>query len=203
MMKKLLIPALITIMLILAVASVSAQNVNVDDMSKGELLTLLTQIMQKLDESENETETPEPMPSPTPTSTPQPELDDDKAELEALLTAIIQRLQQDQGNTETGTPKETTVPANETEEAAVYSIWENKKLLIEALPSYMFIQPTKEPVREPDGKNNGGSNTGDPELPTIIPTKSEIDEYEGTPCGTDGSGRLHYANGKWYCKYGG
>ena len=79
----------------------------------------------------------------------------------------------------------------------------DKKLLIEALPSYMFIQPTKEPVREPDGKNNGGSNTGDPELPTIIPTKSEIDEYEGTPCGTDGSGRLHYANGKWYCKYGG
>ena len=171
MMKNLLILALLTFMFILAVASVSAQNVNVDGMSKGELLTLLTQIMQKLEDSEDEAETPEPMPLPTPTSTPQPELVDDKAELEALLTAIMRRLQQDQENTQTGTPKETTVPANETEAAAVYSIWENKKLLIEALPSYMFIQPTNEPGHEPGGRNNGGSNNSDPG-PTILPTKS-------------------------------
>ena len=207
-MKKLLILALIPIMFILAVASVSAQDVNPDDMSNEELLTLLMQIMQKLDSSEEETAAQEPTPLPTPTATPQPELTDDKAELEALLTAVMQRLQQYQGSTETGTPEETPVPANDTAEAGVNSIWDNKKLLIEALPSYMFIQPTREPARERDGSNTGGSNNGsnnngDPEVPSIIPTKTEIEEYEGTPCGQDGSGRLHYADGRWYCKFGG
>ena len=203
-MKKVLILALIPIMFILAVMSVSAQDVNPDDMSSEELLTLLMQIMQKLDSSEEETAAQDPTPLPTPTATPQPELTDDKAELEALLTAVMQRLQQDQGSTEDGTPEETPIPANETAEAEVNSIWEIKKLIIEALPSYMFIQPTREPARERDRSNTGGSNnSGDPEIPSIIPTKSEIEEYEGTPCGQDGSGRLHYADGRWYCKFGG
>ena len=203
-MKKLLILALIPIMFILAVASVSAQDVNPDDMSNEELLTLLMQIMQKLDSSEEETAAQEPTPLPTPTATPQPELTDDKAELEALLTAVMQRLQQDQGSTETGTPEETPLPANDIAEEQANSIWEIKKLIIEALPSYMFIQPTREPARERDSSNTGGSNnSGDPEIPSIIPTKSEIEEYEGTPCGQDGSGRLHYADGRWYCKFGG
>ena len=204
-MKKILVLVFIPIMFILAVVSVFAQDVNADGMSNEELLTLLMQIMQKLEESDEETaaQHPIPLPTPTPTPTPQPGLTDDKEELEAILMAIMQKLQQDKENIETATPEKTTVPANDTEDAANV-IWENKKLLIEALPGYMFIQRITEPGREPDRSNNNGSNnSGSPELPTILPTKSEIEEYEGTACGTDGSGTLHYVDGTWYCKYGG
>ena len=51
-----------------------------------------------------------------------------------------------------------------------FEVYENKKLIVEALPSYMFIQPTQPPKPEPeepepdkkndggDDSNNGGSN---------------------------------------------
>ena len=146
-----LILFLAVLMLMASMVSVSAQNV--DNMSNEELTTLLLQIMQKLEQSEEETETPKP----TPTPTPAPELSDDKAELEALLTAIMQKLQQEENaGTATQKPAGTMVPVNDEPEN---EIWENKKLIIEGLPSYMFIQPTQPVKPEPDGGGNpGGGN---------------------------------------------
>ena len=154
--KIILFGFIVLVMLMGAFVSVSAQNV--DNMSNEELTTLLLQIMQKLEQSEELPETPEPTPTPTPapTNTPQPEPGDDRAELESLLMAIMQKLQQGEN---TGTapqkPAGTMVPVNDEPEN---EIWENKKLIIEGLPSYMFIQPTQpvlpEPVTTPDTNNN-------------------------------------------------
>ena len=146
MKKKLLIIFAALLMLTVSIASVSAQSV--DEMSNEQLTSLLMQIMQKLDESGKVTETPAPTPTPvpTPTSIPQPELPSDDAELEALLAAIMQKLQQgeDPEAEKPETSAGTMVPVSDIEEEPENSIWENKKLIIEGLPSYMFIQPTKE-----------------------------------------------------------
>ena len=134
------------VMLTVSIASVSAQSV--DEMSNEQLTSLLLQIMQKLDQEEGAAEAPEPTPTPTPvpTETPLPELPSDDAELEALLAAIMQKLQQgdDPEAEKPETPAGTMVPVSDIEEEPENSIWENKKLIIEGLPSYMFIQPTKE-----------------------------------------------------------
>ena len=144
---------------------VSAQDV--DNMSNEELTTLLLQIMQKLDESGKVTETPEPTPTPTPvpTETPLPELPSDDAELEALLAAIMQKLQQgeDPEGEKPETSAGTMVPVSNMGDEPDNSIWDNKKLIIEALPGYMFIQPTKEPKPEKG-------------------TESETNHYFGEPC---------------------
>ena len=126
------------VMLTVSIASVSAQSV--DEMSNEQLTSLLLQIMQKLDQEEGAAEAPEP------TQTPLPELPSDDAELEALLAAIMQKLQQgdDPEAEKPETPAGTMVPVSDIEEEPENSIWENKKLIIEGLPSYMFIQPTKE-----------------------------------------------------------
>jgi len=160
-----LILFLAVLMLMVSMVSVSAQNV--DNMSNEELTTLLLQIMQKLEQSEEETETPKP----TPTPTPAPELSDDKAELEALLTAIMQKLQQEENaGTATQKPAGTMVPVNDEPEN---EIWENKKLIIEGLPSYMFIQPTQPVKPEPDGGGNpGGGNPGGGNPPSDPPSRS-------------------------------
>ena len=170
-------------------ASVSAQNV--DNMSNEELTTLLLQIMQKLEQSEEPAETPEPTPTPTsvPTDTPQPELSGDRAELEALLMAVRQKLQQGQEpETAPETPSETMVPAEDPDDEPENSIWENKKLLIEALPSYMFIQPTKPSKPEKPGPEEA--------QPEHYENEPGIDEIDGGPC--------HWTlwEGKWYCMKG-
>ena len=154
--------------LIFSFASVSAQNV--DNMSSEELTTLLLQIMQKLEQTEEPAETPEPTPTPTPepTKAPLPELSDDKAELEALLTAIMQKLQEEPA-VAPETPAAAAVSETEAEPAGdviSFSIYENKKLMIEKLPEYMFIQPTQPPKPEKpekkDGSNNGGKQDRSP-----------------------------------------
>ena len=141
-----LVLLMVLLMMGISILTVSAQDV--DNMDNEQLTTLLLQIMQKLDESGKVTETPEPTPTPTPvpTETPLPELPSDDAELEALLAAIMQKLQQgdDPEAEKPETPAGTMVPVSDIEEEPENSIWENKKLIIEGLPSYMFIQPTKE-----------------------------------------------------------
>ena len=157
----------VVMMLGFSIALVSAQDV--DNMSNEELTTLLLQIMQKLDQKEEPAETPEPTPTPTPepTKAPVPELSDDKAELEALLTAIMQKLDQKEG-TETAPekPAGTMVPAVDMAEKDENSIWDDKKLIIEGLPEYMFIQPTEAPKPEKpapkDGNPGGDPGGGDP-----------------------------------------
>ena len=141
-----LVLLMVLLMMGISILTVSAQDV--DNMDNEQLTTLLLQIMQKLDESGKVTETPAPTPTPvpTPTSTPQPELPSDDAELEALLAAIMQKLQQgeDPEAEKPETPAGTMVSVSDIEKEPENSIWENKKLIIEGLPSYMFIQPTKE-----------------------------------------------------------
>ncbi len=151
-MKKSIILILLAVLVMVmgSFAYVSAQDV--DNMSNEQLTTLLLQIMQRLDGSGEAAEMPEPTatPTPEPTKTPQPELSDDPAELEALLMAIMQKLEQDD------VPENSagvSISAGAPEEEAENSIWEDKKLIIEALPGYMFIQPTN-PEPEPENKPN-------------------------------------------------
>ena len=170
------------VMLTVSIASVSAQSV--DEMSNEQLTSLLMQIMQKLDESGKVTETPAPTPTPvpTPTSIPQPELPSDDAELEALLAAIMQKLQQgeDPEAEKPETPAGTMVPVSDMEDEPENSTWKNKKLVIEALPGYMFIQPTKPSKPEPD------NNDADKPKPTPVcppPSTWGCDIHGNCMCG--------------------
>ena len=153
MMHKRIIFTILTVMLFFS--TVSAQEINVDSMDNEQLATLLLQIMQKLDQKEEAVVSPEPTATPVPTNTPWPELNDDRADLEALLTAVTQKLKQgEEPETAPETPSETRFPAYDPEDEPENSIWENKKLIIEALPGYMFIQPTKASKPEPDDGSN-------------------------------------------------
>ena len=78
-------------------------------------------------------------------------------ELMVLLQSIMERLSEDS----TGAEAVTTVSADDTpaqvteEEAETFSVYTNKKLIVEALPGYYFI-------RKPTGGNDvdGSSNSG-------------------------------------------
>ena len=99
-------------------ASVSGQNIDVDNMDNEQLTTLLMQILDKLQQEEE----------------PAPETDPE-----------IQ---------ETPAPKTAPIPAADPEaieEVIQITIYKNKKLMVEALPGYMFIQPTREPKPEISG----------------------------------------------------
>ena len=93
------------------------------------------------------------------------------AELEVLLMAIMQKLQQEEKTAAAPvSPAGTLVPVIDPESEPEYSIWENKKLQIESLPSYMFIQPTQAP--KPEKPEHGGSK----------PTDGDSDHVPGTVC---------------------
>ena len=182
MKKKLLIIFEALLMLTVTIVPVSAQSV--DEMSNGELTSLLFQIMQKLNQEEVTAEAPEPTPTPTPvpTETPLPELPSDDAELEALLAAIMQKLQQgeDPEAEKPETPAGTMVPVSDMEDEPENSTWKNKKLVIEALPGYMFIQPTKPSKPEPD------NNDADKPKPTPVcppPSTWGCDIHGNCMCG--------------------
>ena len=80
----------------------------------------------------------------------------DNEQLTTLLLQIMTKLQQQEEGaeaevSETPAPTATPVPAAEPEtieEVIRITIYDNKKLMIEALPGYMFIQPTQEPIPE-------------------------------------------------------
>ena len=167
----------VLVMIMGSFAYVSAQDV--DNMSNAELTTLLLQIMQRLDGSGEAAETPEPTatPTPEPTKTPQPELSEDKAELEALMIAIMQKLQQEEPGNASEKSAGVPIPAGDPGEEAENSIWEDKKLIIEALPGYMFIQPTN-PEPEPESKPN---NTPTPVCP--YPRTWGCDIHGNCACG--------------------
>ena len=102
-----------------------------------------------------------------------------------LMQSILQKLEQG----ETSVPTDETAPSeaaagplavNETE-TGLFEIYENKKLIVEALPSYMFIQPTQAPKPEkgPNKPDNGGSNNNDDTgfCPPRTPCKPGSDIY--------------------------
>ena len=80
-------------------------------------------------------------------------------QLTTLLLQILNKLQQEE-EPEAVTPETpaaaTAVSAADPEaieEVVQITIYENKKLTVEALPGYMFIQPTKEPKPEPESES--------------------------------------------------
>ena len=86
----------------------------------------------------------------------------DNAELMALLQAIMQKLETD-GSAEPvseGTAEEPVVNLTEEPAPARFEIYENKKITVEALPAYMFIQkPTG--GSEKEHSEGGGRNWRD------------------------------------------
>lgn len=149
------------------ISTASAQEIDVDSMDNEQLMNLVLQILQKLEQSEEDAEIPDPIstPTPVPTEIPEPELSDDRAELEALLTAIMQKLQLEEPDVVSEKYAGVSVSAGEPEVKAENSIWENKKLIIEALPGYMFIQPTR-PVQS---ESETGPQPDNRTEPTPVP----------------------------------
>lgn len=151
-MKKSCFTLLIVVLsalVLLAAAPISAQEIDFDSMTNAELLLLLQSIMSKMEQGEPIPETVEPA-SPEPTPGP---------------------LAENQTETEP--------------EIRLFQVYENKKLIIEALPSYMFIQPTKE-VNEPDTdeKNNDGNDDFCPPIEPCVPGSDDYCEQWVTPEGT-------------------
>lgn len=90
-------------------------------------------------------------------------------ELLLLLQSILQKLEGEGsagGTAETAGSGSAAGPlaVSETEtapESSLFQVYENKKLIIEALPSYMFIRPEKkESHPEPDDPEDGNSPGG-------------------------------------------
>ena len=104
----------------------------------------------------------------------------DNEQLTVLLMQILGKLQQDEtpaagtdpeiAETPTSTPE--PVPAADPEaivEIFQIAIYDNKKLIIEALPSYMFIQPTEAPKPEKPAPNGGKDTEPAPEATPVCP----------------------------------
>ena len=113
----------------------------------------------------------------------------DNAQLMALLQAIMEKLgDQDAGSGTQDADQLSADSSQQAEEAGgrIFSIYENKKLILERLPDYMFYQPPTE-VPEKEGPK---------------PTK-QPDHYIGEP-GVDETGTCtwNFYNGKWYCMKG-
>lgn len=116
------------------------------------------------------------------------------AELLLLLQSIMDKMEQGEPSPETAEPSspEPTPgpvaedPAETEPEIRLFQVYDNKKLIIEALPSYMFIQPTQE-VSEPEKnepdtneKNNDGKDDKDDNddfCPPITPCMPGSDDY--------------------------
>ena len=122
----------------------------------------------------------------------------DNAQLMQLLQAIMLKLgspddpaAQTVGTEEISEPEGTPVP-DEYPEKSAFSIWKNKKLMIEALPDYMFIQKIQ---NESENEQEPGKNQKPPNPPEHYENEPDTDEY-GSPC--------HWTlwEGKWYCMKG-
>ena len=93
-------------------------------------------------------------------------------QLTTLLLQILDKLQQEETpaadtafnekSPDTPVPTAALTPVIESEpEAMIFSVYEDKKLTVEALPAYMFIQPTQPPKPERDhGRNGDTSSSG-------------------------------------------
>ena len=82
----------------------------------------------------------------------------DNEQLTALLMQILTKLQQEEEPEAeiSETPAPTAAPVRAADPEAIeeviqITIYENKKLIVEALPGYMFIQPTQEPIPDSNG----------------------------------------------------
>ena len=147
-MKKILFLILITTLAMLAflTASVSAQDtgIDVDNMDNAQLTTLLLQILNKLQEEEN------PQAEPAETE----ELEPETIQTEEPVTEPVPEEQKPEISEKPADP----IPADDPEaieEVIQITIYENKKLIIEQLPEYMFFKKEEKP--EEDDNKPGGS----------------------------------------------
>ena len=124
--------------------------------------------------------------------------DMDNAQLLQLLQAIMQKLEAADGSAAetidsevSSEPAAAMIPAYD-REVRKFSIWENKKLMVEALPGYMFVQQNQD---EPENEPDPGKQQKPPNPPEHYENEPGTDEY-GSPC--------HWTlyNGKWYCMKG-
>ena len=150
-----LILSVVLVMVTISFRSSFAQNVDLSDMDNAQLMQLLQTIMQQLDSDRPDpTGTPLPTLTPTPTATPvfasDPLADYSDEELMLLLQLITDRLATGEYAAEK-TPKPENTEGN-------FEIYELKKLIIERIPDYMFIQ------NEPDNKDSDTENK-----PTPVP----------------------------------
>ena len=91
-----------------------------------------------------------------------------------LLQSIMQKLEQDETSSETvetasSGPAGGPLAVNDTETAPtfrLFRIYENKKLIIEALPDYMFVQPEKE-TEEPEKEKKKDKDDDDGTCPPL------------------------------------
>ena len=109
-------------MLSFIIASVSAQEIDVDSMDNEQLTALLMQILDKLQQQEGPEKEVQVTPKPAVTEVP-------SAEPERI------------------------------EEALQITVYDNKKLIVESLPAYMFIQPTQPPKPDSPSKTGGSTST--------------------------------------------
>lgn len=164
-MKKATLFLMMFLILVLTVISAGpcfAQDADLSEMDNAQLMELLQSIMLQLESEESSAaETPEPLPTPTPTPTamPVPEADPfadlDNDQLLFLLDLITNKLEANGAlAAETAEPVPTAVK---------HEIYQLKKLMIERLPDYLYIQDEPQ-IEEPEKEK---------EKPTPVP---------GTPC---------------------
>ena len=197
--KMALIAIMLLVMLLSVISGVSAQDIDIDSMSGEELTTLLMEILNKLNQADDPAGTPEPVltatPTPLPVNTPQTELSNETTELEALLLSIMQKLQGASADDPAAPAVGTPVPVSIASDEDQFSIWDNKKLIIEGLPSYMFIQPTKQQV--PD--NNDNDTPGSKATPTPFGNTRD-DDYDDHNC-LPGQQWVCDVYGRCYCTW--
>ena len=99
--------------------------------------------------------------SVSPVSAQEPDVDSmTNEELLLLLQSIMQKLEQDETPSSEPTPGPVAVKDPETEpEVRLFRTYDNKKLIVEALPEYMFIQPTEAPKPEKKEKEKPKENS--------------------------------------------
>lgn len=132
--------------LVSSIASVSAQEIDISSLTEEQRTILLITLLQQM-QQDNPDLIPTLMPTatPVPTNTPTPvpndmRLDDlNSDQLNALLFSLLMQMQ----------PSLAPLPPTDTE---TFRIYENKKLMIEELPGYMFIQKESTPEPEDHGK---------------------------------------------------
>ena len=159
------------IMLVSFIAFVYAQDTS--NMSNEEIIMAMMSMIRQMQQTDAEpADDPALLLIPAVTETPQGEtLSND----EILLQMYLMLQQMQQGNTvgtsgaatsEISAATGTVMTAGADTETGQFSVWKNKKLIIETLPSYLFIQPTKEPKPEPEKKSE----------PTFSPRDDYMDD---------------------------
>lgn len=102
----------------------------------------------------------EPTATPLPTAAPQPEASFSNDEMLMQMYLMLQQMQQENtGNV----PADSFLPGSEQ-----VSVYKNKKLIVESLPAYMFVQkqkPDKNPSTEEDTSTPAEDPKKDPHRP--------------------------------------